>query len=302
MERDLTTRIFDRIIPPEHLEQQKDLEAFVEYMNRKAETIGMSQSHFEDAAGMHNLSTARDLLRLAVYAKEYPVLNAVWCENAYTVTVEGPQPRTKECAAKSQHPDLNDHYRVLGRKGGTLMCSRKNLFVYNLVSFLEIPGSADKLAVVVMYAPGNRQSANNCFAATRQVADIAMKKYIDPEGDISDMPVCCENAIAAVLPADGSCYEDLRILYEKDADAKGRPMSISKVLTAVCVLDWVEDLQEKIEYHELDTNIGGFYVNDFQPGDRMTYADALYAMMLESSNVTAQALARCVGNSIRKKQ
>ena len=302
MERDLTTRIFDQIIPPEHAEQQKDFVAFVEYMNRKAAAIGMSQSQFRDAAGMHNLSTARDLLRLAVYAKEYPVLNTVWQENTYTVTVEGSEVRTKECIAKSQHPDLNDHYKVLGRKGGTLMSSRKNLFVYNLLSFLEIPGSSDRLAVVVMYAPGNKQSPNNCFEATRQVADIAMKKYRDPDADTADMPVCCENAIAAVLPADGVCYEELQILYEKDADAKGRPMSISKVLTAVCVLDWIEDLQGKITYHELDTNIGGFYIGDFQPGERMTYLDALYVMLLESSNVTAQALARCVGNCIRKSQ
>lgn len=302
MERDLTTRIFDSVIPPEHAEQQKDLAAFVEYMNQKAATIGMTRSQFQDAAGMHNLSTARDLLRLAVYGKEYPLLNTIWNENAHTVTVEGPQPRTKECIAKSQHPDLNDHYRVLGRKGGTLMCSRKNLFVYNLVSILEIPGSADKLAVVVMYAHGNKQSPGNCFEATRQVADIAMKKYSDPDGDIADVQVCCENAIAAVLPAEGGCYEDLQILYEKEADAQGRPMSISKVLTAVCILDWVEDLQGKITYHKLDTNIGGFYINDYLPGERMTYLDALYAMMLESSNVTAQALARSVGNGIRKKQ
>ena len=39
-------------------------------------------------------------------------------------------------------------------------------------------------------------------------------------------------------------------------------------------------------------------MSDFAPGDVLTYIDALHAMMLESSNVIAQALARSVGHVI----
>lgn len=292
MARDLETRVFTPVIPPEHKKQEQDFNRFVEYMNQKAEEIGMSRSHFNDAAGMHNIVTARDLLRLLVYADGYPELRKVWTTDRYTVTVEGDNPRTMVCTSKSMHPDLDEHYRALGRKGGSLMSSRTGLYVYNLASILEIPGSEDRLAVVAMYAEEGNQLPNNRFKATKQVADIAMAKYKDPDADISPMPLCCENAIVAVLPADGG---DCTVLYEKNADEKGRPMSISKVLTAVCVLDHVQDLSKEIVYHEFDTNIGGFYISDYLPGDTVTYQDALYALMLESSNVTAQALARSVG-------
>lgn len=109
------------------------------------------------------------------------------------------------------------------------------------------------------------------------------------------MPLCCKNAIATVLSADGSVYT---VLYEKDADAVGRPMSIAKVLTAIRVLDILDGLQEKFAYHQHHTNIGPFYVKDFAPGDTLTYIDGLHAMMLESSNVTAQALVRSVGHNL----
>lgn len=301
MARDLTTRVFTPAVSPEQAEQKRDFEAFVAYMNHKAAQIGMTHSAFNDAAGMHNFSTARDLLRLAVYADQHPVFRQVWSQDKYTVTVEGVNPRKQDCFVKSKHPDLNDHYNVLGRKGGGLIWSRSNLYVYNLASILEIPGSTDRLVVVTMYAPGGNQESNNRFQATKEVADIAMALYKDPAADVSNMPVCCENAIIAVLPPDGKCYDDLKILYEKDADTLGRPMSISKVLTTVCVLDHVQDLSRKITYDAFDANIGPFYVSDFAPGDVLTYIDALHAMMLESSNVTAQALARSTGKIIAAK-
>lgn len=295
MERDLKTVVFSPDIPPEQQIQKEAFQHFVAYMNEMADRIGMKKSHFHDAAGMDNLTTARDLLHLMAYAVKNPVLQKIWNQNQHTVTVEGNTPRTQLCQSKSRHSDLDDAYRVVVRKGGSLRSSRCNLYVYNLATILEIPNSPDLLAVVVMYAPDDNESPNNRFRATRQVADIAIARYEDPNADISRMPVCCENAIAAVLPADGSAA---RILYEKDADAQGRPMSISKVLTAVCVLEQVKDLAEKITYDVFDTNIGGFYARDFLPGDEMTYLDAMYALMLESSNVTAQALARLVGQRL----
>ena len=293
--RDLTTRVHIPEVLPEYAQQQADFERFVAYMNKKAAAIGMTQSRFNDAAGMDNLTTARDLLRLMVYADKNPVLQKIWATDSHTVTVEGENPRTMVCISKSMHKDLDSYYHALGRKGGTLRSSRFGIYVNNLAVILQIPKSAERLAVVVMYAEEDNQFPNNRFKAAKQVADIALMLRDNPNADISNMPLCCENAIVAVLPADGSDYT---VLYEKDADAIGRPMSISKVLTAVCVLDHIRDLQEKITYHELDTEIGGFYIKDYLPGDVVTYEDALYALMLESSNVTAQALARSVGHKL----
>ena len=300
--RDVETRVGATVEIDGCEKEKADYRRFVDYMNEKALSIGMTSSHFNDAAGMNNISCARDLLRLAAYVKRYPILDKIWSTDTYTSRVLGPNERTRESVSKSIHPDLDDHYRALGRKGGTLRSSTKNLFVYNLISVLEIPDSSDQLLVVVMYAHGDNNTPENRFRAAKQIADIAISKYKNPEITFSDTSVCCENAIAAVMPAGGGGYDDLRILYEKDADMPGRPMSVSKILTAICVLDHIDDRSQTITYHEYDTDIGGFYVKDYFAGDSVTYEDALYVMMLESSNVTAQALGRAVGEILNKKR
>lgn len=52
------------------------LDAFVTAMNRKAEALGMSNSHFADPAGLRteNLSTARDLALMVTAASDYPLI------------------------------------------------------------------------------------------------------------------------------------------------------------------------------------------------------------------------------------
>ena len=293
--RDIETRVGAMAETVGCEKQKADYSRFIDCMNEKARTIGMTASRFNDAAGMNNISCARDLLRLAALVKQYPILDRVWSTDTYTSRVLGPNERIRESISKSLHHDLDDYYRVRGRKGGTLRSSAKNLFVYNNIAVIDIPDSSDQLITVVMYAYGDNNTSENRFRATKQVADIAISKYKNPEMTISDTSVCCENAIAAVMPEGGVGYDDLRILYEKNADMPGRPMSVSKILTAICVLDHVDDLSQMITYHEYDTNIGGFYVKDYFDRDEVSYEDALYVLMLESSNVTAQALGRSVG-------
>lgn len=57
--------------------ETKTGENFLATMNRKARQIGMSRSHFMDPAGLNDegYTTARDLLRLARYSKNYP---SIW--------------------------------------------------------------------------------------------------------------------------------------------------------------------------------------------------------------------------------
>jgi len=52
------------------------LPAFVAAMNRKAASLGMSSSHFEDPTGLNsnNVSTAHDLARMVAAAHHYPLI------------------------------------------------------------------------------------------------------------------------------------------------------------------------------------------------------------------------------------
>ena len=276
------------------------LDAFMEYMNGKAASIGMTGSQFNDPVGMDNLTTASDLMRLMVYAySNYGDLNAIWGTDDYTISVGGISNRDHVLERGYwDNPYLEPYYHIIGAKGGSLLGPK----IYNFAAILEIPNSDDKLAVVALYSEGAHEDANGSRAAVKQVADAAMIKYLDPTADNSNAEVCCQSAIACLIPAEGANLSDLRVLYSKDADTQRAPASISKVLTAICVLDLQKDLSNTITYKSADTDIGGFYVKDFVPGETVTYEDAMYALMLKSSNVTAMALARSSGESILKEE
>ena len=88
--RDIETRVGAAEEPDGFEKQKADFSRFVDYMNEKACSIGMASSHFNDAAGMNNISSARDLLKLAALVKQYPILDKIWSTATYTSRVLGP--------------------------------------------------------------------------------------------------------------------------------------------------------------------------------------------------------------------
>ena len=89
------------------------------------------------------------------------------------------------------------------------------------------------------------------------------------------------------------------ILYEKNADQINYPASITKVMTTLLALEYC-DLDEivtfsddAIKYNQGDTS---HIARDY--GEQMTMKDCLYAVMLESANECAYAVAEHVGNKL----
>ena len=69
--------------------------AFVAAMNRKAQSLGLTDTHFEDPTGLTsaNVSTARDLARMVEAAHQYPLIRAFTTTAEYDVAVKG-RPQT----------------------------------------------------------------------------------------------------------------------------------------------------------------------------------------------------------------
>lgn len=63
--------------------------AFIEQMNLKARGLNMSGTHFEDPTGLspNNVSTARDVVKLAIEASHYPMISSFTTLTAYEQTV-----------------------------------------------------------------------------------------------------------------------------------------------------------------------------------------------------------------------
>ena len=89
---------------------------------------------------------------------------------------------------------------------------------------------------------------------------------------------------------------DGRVLYEKDADTP-RPMaSTTKIMTAIVALENC-DVNEIIEIADEAVGVEGSSIY-LQKGERMTLSDLLYALLLQSANDAAVAIAVGVGGSV----
>lgn len=259
---------------------------FMEYMNTKAKSIGMENTTFVDAAGFYNRTTAYDLLRLAVYACGYRDLVETWHKNTYKITVNGRIPRTVTVNTTVTSSYLEDYYFLFGGKTGTVDGQA------NLLAVVEGPDER-LFAVIILGAEGNR------FDAARIALDAAMVKYYDKNADNSSINVPAKSAAVCVIPNNNTlAYTDynLNILYEKDIYTLRTPASITKVMTSICMLDFVSDINESFEIKASDITSGSG--NYFYDGDIITYKEALHAMLLPSSNTTAEATATAVGHRI----
>ena len=258
--------------------------AFMKYMNEKAKNIGMTKTTFVDAAGFYNKTTAHDLLRLGVYACSYDALVDAWHKDSYVVTVNGNNPRNVPLTTTVAGSQLENYYFLFGGKTGTVDGQQ------NLLAIVE--GEDNKLfCVVVLGCEENR------FKVAKDAMDIAMKVY--RKEDVAGLDVACKSAAVCVVPPyNTKAYTDypLDILYAKDINTQRTPASVTKVMTSICMLDYVSDINES--FMIIDSDITSGSGNYFYGGDIITFREALHAMMLPSSNTCAEATATAAGHKI----
>ncbi|HWL53136.1 MAG TPA: serine hydrolase [Chthoniobacteraceae bacterium] len=115
----------------------------------------------------------------------------------------------------------------------------------------------------------------------------------------SRLPAASDGLAAAYAVADATTGH---ILEGRQLDKKLPIASLTKIATAMVVLDWAEkgrrDLTSSIVIPPSATRVGGANPVQFQPGDQVTMRDLLYAALLQSDNVAATALADHVGRSL----
>ena len=90
-----------------------------------------------------------------------------------------------------------------------------------------------------------------------------------------------------------------RILYERNVDKQIYPASLTKLMTAILVVENCE-LDEIVTVSENAViSVPAGYVNsNLQVGEELTVEDLLYVMLIPSANDAANALAEHVGGSI----
>lgn len=87
-----------------------------------------------------------------------------------------------------------------------------------------------------------------------------------------------------------------KILYSKNENIQYEPASTTKVMTALVVLDNVQDLKEKVTIGEKPPLVDGSAIG-IREGEVYTVEELMLGLLLESGNDCAEALAEYVGGS-----
>ena len=107
-----------------------------------------------------------------------------------------------------------------------------------------------------------------------------------------------QNSAAAYIVIDATTGHDLD---GQNIDKKLQVASITKIATAMVVLDWADatkaDLAQYATVPQQATALGSDPVG-LHPGDQMTLRDLLYSALMQSDNIAALTLATHVGQSL----
>lgn len=97
-----------------------------------------------------------------------------------------------------------------------------------------------------------------------------------------------------------------QILASGNANQKRQVASLTKIATAMVVMDWADatksSLASAVEVPAGVNGIGGINPCGLQPGDRVSLRDLLYAAMMQSDNHAAYAIAYNVGARLPNNQ
>ena len=92
---------------------------------------------------------------------------------------------------------------------------------------------------------------------------------------------------------------DRNIIYEKNSEEVVQIASLTKIVTAITVIENTDDLNKEVKItKEMLNGLNGYAKVGFKVGNKLTYLDLLYALMLPSAADAAQALAIDMSGSI----
>jgi len=138
------------------------------------------------------------------------------------------------------------------------------------------------------------------FTAMKQLLDVGVKKYKKPSYVVSASEFNIASAgVVCALPAHNPVMYDgcpLEILYSKNENVQYAPASVTKMMTMVTGIPYIDSLAEcvTIQGSDIQPGSGG----TFYDGDILSMQDIIYCTLFPSSNTCATAFARHIGKKL----
>jgi len=115
---------------------------------------------------------------------------------------------------------------------------------------------------------------------------------------------CAAGAVAPEISAPSAILMEAstgKVLYEKNADERLPPASVTKVMTILLIVEAIDDeriaLTDMVQTSELAASMGGSQVY-LAPGETMSVQDLLKAVVMASGNDASAALAEHISGSV----
>lgn len=262
-------------------------QAFVDEMNKKVTQLG-GTTKFYNSSGLTvagQAGNAYDFNIYAIHASVKPELASVWGQKSYSLNIKGTNARTVSVDTTVTSPTLENYYTILGGKTGTAG------IIHNLTAIVTDGNN--------VYVGTVMRGTDDRFNDLKQAIEQAINKDKGLAYDVS-LVGNSDTAFSVVKyptinPLLTTNYKP-QILLSKNETVKNNPASMTKIVTSIVMLENATNLNQTITFQDSDL-VGGSGV-EIKAGDIITLRDALYTMMLSSSNNTAKAVARVVGHNI----
>ncbi|HUV30492.1 MAG TPA: serine hydrolase [Acidobacteriota bacterium] len=142
------------------------IEEFVKDMNRKARTLGLKHTHFQEPTGLdsRNVSTAQEVAKILHYARDYDLIARITSEKQYRVEILN----KKNVYVPMSNTNLLVHsrYDVLAGKTGYIRAAD-----HCLATILR-NSAGERLTVVVLGVPRDKLR----FREARKLADWGFRR------------------------------------------------------------------------------------------------------------------------------
>lgn len=235
------------------------IEAFVDDMNRRAQELGCTGTHFVNAHGLHNdehYTTARDMMRILREAMKYPVFEEIFTCKEYTVPAtnlsEARELKTTNYLIRSNgYPVVTDS-RVLGGKTGNTSKAGRCLVTLSEKNGMRLLSVV--LGAKAVYGPDGYSFVRyGNFEETSKLLDFAYGNYttmqvLNPTQVAGQFAVrggeqnafgVIEAAMSAAVPL-GSDYNTIRYEYTLTDGTLEAPVSKGQKIGTVRV--WYENI------------------------------------------------------------
>lgn len=271
-EPDLETDNNNRKFPWEIAEDN-----FVKAMNKKAEFLDMKNTCFKNCHGLTDdaghLSTTHDLMKLFIYAMANPRFFVAFNQTPKSILINGKNKRVMhiESNLKGEENSGQRNKTLKTQLAPNLYCSiglfelgEKHFFACWLNESDSAP-LEDQLKQSMNYS--------NFISETLQSASIK--------------EITGENLMFSMMKESA---------FSKEENKEFSPGSLTQMMTAIVLLENINNLHEKFEIQSSDLIVEEG--KRLFSGDKLTFLDALYLLLVSNSAVVAKALSRVIGEKL----